>query len=144
MVSAERIEVRRLRFYAGVVLMHWTWLRWFQPVLFGFALGVLAMVLHECGHLAAAAALGVRIKRVGIQWKGIFTVREQGTVRQNLIIALAGPSVNLILIAVGPWFPMFSLANLCCVLVNMLPIKGSDGFRVADCWRRSREGELAN
>jgi len=101
-------------------------------------MGVLAMVLHECGHLAAAAALGVRIKRVGIQWKGIFTVREQGTVRQNLIIALAGPSVNLLLIALGPWLPMFSLANLCCVLVNMLPIKGSDGFRVADCWRRSR------
>jgi Zn-dependent protease len=123
--------------------MHW--IRWFQPVLFGSGLGLLAMVLHECGHLAAAVALGVRVKRVGIQWnKGIFTVREQGTVNQNLMIALAGPSVNLLLMAVEPWFPMFSLANLCCVLANMLPIQGSDGFRVADCWRRIREGKQAN
>jgi Zn-dependent protease len=123
--------------------MHW--IRWFQPVLFGSGLGLLAMVLHECGHLAAAVALGVRVKRVGIQWnKGIFTVREQGTVNQNLMIALAGPSVNLLLMAVEPWFPMFSLANLCCALANMLPIQGSDGFRVADCWRRIREGKQAN
>jgi Zn-dependent protease len=112
---------------------------------FGSGLGLLAMVLHECGHLAAAVALGVRVKRVGIQWnKGIFTVREQGTVNQNLMIALAGPSVNLLLMAVEPWFPMFSLANLCCVLANMLPIEGSDGFRVADCWRRIREGKQAS
>jgi len=120
--------------------MHWLWLRWFQPVVLGFGLGILAMVLHEAGHLAAATALGVRVKRIGIQWnKGLFTVRERGAGRQNLIIALAGPSVNLLLIAVKPWFPMFSLANLCCVAANMLPIEGSDGFRVADCWRQIRE-----
>ena len=125
--------------------MYWIWIRWFQPVLFGFGLGVLAMVLHECGHLAAAAALGVRVKRIGIDWKkGLYTVREQRTVRQNLMIALAGPSVNLLLIALEPWFPMFSLANLCCLLANSLPIDGSDGFRVADCWRRIREGGPAN
>jgi Zn-dependent protease len=125
--------------------MHRIWLWSLEPVFLGFGLGILAMVLHECGHLAAAAALGVRVKRIGIQWnKGLFTVRERGTVHQNLLISLAGPSVNLLLIAVEPWFPMFSLANLCCVLANMLPIEGSDGFRVADCWRRIREGEPAN
>jgi Zn-dependent protease len=120
-------------------------LRWFEPVGLGFVLGVLAMVLHECGRLAAAAALGVRVKRVGIQWnKGLFAVRDRGTVNQNLIIALAGPSVNLLLIVVDPWFPVFSLANVCCVLANMLPIEGSDGYRVADCWRRIRKGETSN
>jgi Zn-dependent protease len=140
-----RIEVRACGSTLGVLGMHWLWLRWFQPVVLGFGLGILAMVMHECGHLAAAAALGVRIKRVGIHWKkGLFTVRERGTVRQNLMIALAGPSVNLLLIAVEPWFPFFSLANLCCVLANMLPIDGSDGFRVAECWKRIRDGELAN
>jgi Zn-dependent protease len=120
------------------------WIRWFQPVMEGFALGVIAMILHECGHLAAATALGVRVKRVGIQWRGIFTVREKGTVRQNLLIALVGPFVNLLLIVVGPWFPLFSMANICCVLANMLPMSGSDGFRVAECWRDMREGESAN
>ena len=47
-----------------------------EPIVLGMALGVLAMVLHECGHLAAATALKVRVKRIGIQWnKGFFTVR---------------------------------------------------------------------
>jgi Zn-dependent protease len=125
--------------------MHVNWVRLFQPVMVGFALGVIAMILHECGHLAAAAALGVPVKRVGIQWnKGFFTVRERGTVHQNLLIALAGPFVNLLLIVLEPWFPLFSLANVCCVLANMLPIDGSDGFRVAECWRHIREGGSAN
>jgi Zn-dependent protease len=121
------------------------WIRLFLPVMHGIALGLIAMILHECGHLAAAAALGVRVKRVGVQWnKGFFTVRERGTVHQNLLIALAGPFVNLLLIAVEPWFPLFSLANVCCVMANMLPIAGSDGFRVAECWRHIRVGGVAN
>ena len=121
--------------------MHINWIHWFQPVMQGFALGMIAMILHECGHLAAAAALGVRVKRVGIQWnKGFFTVREKGTVHQNLLIALAGPFVNLLLLVLEPCFPLFSLANFCCALANMLPIEGSDGFRVAECWRHIREG----
>lgn len=125
--------------------MHINWIRLFEPVVHGFALGIVAMILHECGHLAAAAALGVRVKRVGIQWnKGLFTVRERGTDHQNLMIALAGPFVNLLLVVLEPWFPLFSLANVCCVMANMLPIRGSDGFRVAECWRLIREGKVAN
>lgn len=116
-----------------------------EPIVLGMALGVLAMVLHECGHLAAAAALKVRVKRIGIQWnKGFFTVREQGTTHQNLLIALAGPGVNLVLLILEPWFPLFSLANVCCVLANLLPIDGSDGYRVAACLRRIRQGEPAH
>ena len=86
--------------------MHINWIRLFEPVLVGFGLGIIAMILHECGHLAAAAAVGVRVKRVGIQWnKGFFTVREKGTVHQNLLIALAGPFVNLLLVGIGAMVP---------------------------------------
>jgi Zn-dependent protease len=121
------------------------WLRWLLPFFSGIVLGVIAMILHECGHLAAASALGVRVKRVGLQWnRGLFTVREQGTVRQNLLIALAGPFVNVLLVASGPWYPVLGLANFCYGLANMLPIEGSDGYRVADCWRRIRQGKSAN
>ena len=98
------------------------------------------MLLHEFGHIAAAFAFGVRVKKVGIQWnKGLYTVREQGAVGQNLRIALAGPTTNLFLLLTAPWFPAFALANFCYALANMLPIDGSDGFRVADCWREIRE-----
>jgi Zn-dependent protease len=114
---------------------------WFLPFFSGLFLGLLAMVAHECGHITAAFALGVRVKRVGVQWnRGLFTVRERGNAFQNLMIALAGPLVNLLLILLEPWFPLFGLANVCCVLANMLPLQGSDGYRVAVCWREIKEG----
>lgn len=125
--------------------MLFAWMRWLRPFSSGMVLGIIAMILHECGHLAVAAALGVRVKRVGLKWnKGLFTVREQGTVYQNLLIALAGPFVNVLLVASGPWYPILGLANFCYGLANMLPIEGADGFRIADCWRRIRQGELTN
>lgn len=120
------------------VLMHWVF-----AFLNGLGIGVLAMLLHEAGHIAAALALGVRVKNVGIQWnKGLYTVRESGSCQQNLLIALAGPFVNLLLVATEPWLPVFSMANFCYALANMLPIEGSDGFRVAACWRNIREGHV--
>jgi Zn-dependent protease len=119
--------------------------QWILPFFRGVAVGVLAMALHECGHIAAAYLIGVKIKRIGIEWtKGIFTVRESGSIHQNLLISLAGPAVNVLLVGTGPWLPVFSMANFCYALANMLPIEGSDGFRVADCWRRLREGKLAD
>jgi hypothetical protein len=71
-------------------------------------------------------------------------VRDQGTVHQNLLIALSGPLMNLLLVASGAWFPVFGLANLCYALANTLPIEGSDGMRIAASWRRIHRGELAN
>jgi hypothetical protein len=66
--------------------------RWLLPFTNGLGLGVIAMLLHECGHLISAFVLGVRIKKVGMKWKrGLYTVREQGTPFQSLVIAAAGP-----------------------------------------------------
>ena len=112
---------------------------WLYPFFRGLVVGSIAMILHECGHIVAAIALGVRVKKVGVQWtKGIYTIRERGTLQQNILIALAGPGVNLLLVLLEPWFPEFGLANVCCVLANMLPFRGSDGYRVATCWRDMR------
>src|SRR5437016_5942029 len=110
----------------GADQMFYPFFRSLQPFFSGVGIGLLAMVLHECGHLAAAVLLDVPIKKVGLKWnKGLFTVRDQGTVRQNLLIALAGPLVNLLLVAAGEWFPVFGLANVCYALANTLPIEGS-------------------
>ena len=114
-------------------------LLWLFPILHGLGLGVLAMLLHECGHLVTAFILGLRVKRVGMKWnRGLYTVRQQGTPLQNLLVAAAGPFTNLLLIPLASWIPLFGLANLCYALANMLPIDGSDGFRVAACWQQMR------
>jgi len=113
--------------------------RWLMPFIHGLGLGVIAMLLHECGHLVTAFVLGLRIKNVGIKWnKGLYTVRQQGTPAQNLIVAAAGPFTNLLLFATAAWAPLFGLANFCYALANALPIEGSDGYRIAMCWRQLR------
>ncbi len=117
---------------------------WLYPFVHGLGLGVIAMLLHECGHLLASVSIGVRVKRVGLKWnKGLYTVREQGTAAQNLSIALAGPLVNLLLIPAAPALSPFALANFCYALANLLPIEGSDGCRIAACWRQIRKRETA-
>ena len=109
---------------------------WLVPFVNGVGLGVLAMLLHEFGHLVTAYMLGMRIRRVGFHWrKGIYIRREQGSPIESLMIALAGPMVNVIMIPLGHSVPLFALANCCYALVNLLPIDGSDGSRVAFCCR---------
>jgi hypothetical protein len=111
----------------------WLHLRWFHPVFQGFLLGLLAMVLHEGGHLAAAVVLGVKIKSIALRWKGLATIREAGPPGKNLLVSLAGPFTNVLLLLAWHWSPRFGLANLCFAAVNLLPINGSDGDRALNC-----------
>lgn len=123
--------------------MHCINFGWFIPFLQGLLFGLAAMFLHEGGHIATAMALGIKVKKVGIQWnKGVYTVRDKGPLNKNLLIALAGPLVNLILITSSHWSPMFGLANFCYALANLLPIDGSDGSRILYCWQEIRKKDL--
>lgn len=117
-------------------------LHWFFPVIEGMALGLGAMVLHEAAHVITAIALGINVKRVGLGWKGIYTVRDQGTPGKNLLVSLAGPITNLVLILSWHWWPVFGMANMCVGLTNLLPIDGSDGLRVWRCWQQMQEKKL--
>jgi Zn-dependent protease len=112
---------------------------WFEPVFWGMGVGVFAMVLHEFGHIGAALVLGVRVKALRARWKGMYIVREPGTPRQNLIIALAGPITNIVLLLGWPLSRQVFLANLCCGLVNLLPIHGADGERALFYWKQMKE-----
>lgn len=114
-------------------------LQWFYPVFHGFALGVLALGLHEAGHALAAAAVGVRVKGVGLNWKGLYLRREAGTPWRNLVISAAGPMTNLLLVVLWVWWPMFGMANACFMLVNVLPLPGADGERALRCWQQMVE-----
>jgi Zn-dependent protease len=115
--------------------------QWFVPIINGTLYGLLAMVLHEIGHFCVAQALGLKVKHVGLCWKGMYTVREAGPPEINLQVSLAGPLTNLALIALWSFSPVFGLSNLVVGLCNLLPIPGSDGKRALRCLREMREAK---
>jgi len=94
---------------------------------------VISLFFHEAGHICAARALGIRVKRIGITWWGPYIVREAGAPMANAMISAAGPFVNLLLSAML-WhvWPTGSLVNLVLGLANLVPTASSDGGRV---WR---------
>ena len=97
-----------------------------------------AILLHEMAHMLVAFPLGVRIKRVGISWKGPYIVREQGLPLANFFIALAGPIMNLIL-ALAYWESarQFAIINLVLGASNLLPfVPGGDGQHAMDALRK--------
>jgi Zn-dependent protease len=98
---------------------------------------LIALALHEAAHVIMARALGVRVKRIGIGWRGPFIVRENAEPRANLYIAIAGPVTNLVL-AILFWdaAPTFARINLVLGLSNLVPIQGSDGSRA---WTAMRD-----
>lgn len=91
--------------------------------------GLLVTALHELAHLAAAWSLGIRIKRIGVSWKGPYIVRECGTPLGNLITTLAGPFLNLLLAAAWPVSHQFAVINLIFGISNLVPFGGTDGQR---------------
>lgn len=108
---------------------------WFFPILEGLLLGLISATFHEVGHLLAARAIGVNVKTLGFTWKGMYMVREPGPPHKNLVVSLAGPLMNVALLAFWHWSPAFGLANLCFAFCNVLPIQDSDGERAWKCLR---------
>ena len=94
---------------------------------------VSSLLLHEAGHLLAALAFGVKVRKVGITLHGPYIVREPGPAIANAIISAAGPGVNLA-VAVFVWhsWPMLGIINLVLGIANLVPTPSSDGRRA---WR---------
>lgn len=103
---------------------------------------LLASFLHECGHLTAMFLLGGAPERITF---GVFNIdivdqnRTKRGYRQDLIILLVGPAVNLILFvllyAVSYLMPGVDLlfaasAHLLIGLFNLLPVESLDGGQI--------------
>ena len=102
----------------------------------------IALLAHEAMHAAIALALGVKVKKFGLSWQGPYLVREPGSPRKNLLITVAGPLVNIILIATWFWLPTFAITNLLLAVSNMLPIHSSDGARACVLLMRVKDSGL--
>ena len=100
---------------------------------------VSAILIHELSHVATARLLGVRIKRFGLAWRGVYVVREHGSDSHNLLITLAGPLSNLVTMAAClalshyihirmVWVLLFACSQA-VFLMNILPLPSSDGLR---------------
>ena len=114
-------------------------LRWLVPFFQGLLVGLIAMTLHEVGHLAAAPLVGIKVRTVGLGWKGLYTLREPGPPLKNIVVSLAGPLTNVLLLTFWHLSPKLGLANLCFAFFNILPIEGSDGERIWKCWRQIKK-----
>lgn len=103
-------------------------------------IALLAVLIHEAAHIYAATVLGIRVKRIGITWRGPFIVREQGTPLASACTALAGPLSNLVL-SVLFWnvAPTFAQVNLVLGVFNLIPMQGTDGSHALLALQRTRE-----
>lgn len=105
-------------------------------------LGLLCSCLHECGHLLVWVLL-TRLPPTLIICPTGFCLSLRGVVltpKQFIILAAAGPAVNLVLAAGGiAWLLghpasyrlcYFIAANLLLGVFNLLPIHGLDGWQI--------------
>lgn len=100
---------------------------------------VLFSLFHEMGHITAMTALGNAPLSVSLELTGINIRRRQETgisLIREIIIALAGPFINLILFVFLMLIYLQNGSNKCfnaaCVNLilmtfNLLPVKGLDG-----------------
>ena len=78
--------------------------RYAVALMFGVSLG-LSVLLHEIAHCAVARAFGVPVQRVILTWLAGHSAleREPNTPKRMVLVAVAGPIVNLALGALA-WF----------------------------------------
>ena len=99
---------------------------------------IVASVMHEMGHFAALLAFNARPAIINV---GIFGIRvEQApqtslSYRQNRIVSLAGPLVNLITFLVLTATGGIKAAMVHAVLAffNLLPVESRDGGQALYC-----------
>jgi stage IV sporulation protein FB len=106
------------------------------------------VLIHELGHLIAAAGFGWTIREVKLlPFGGVIEVEEAGTlpVREEAWVAIAGPLQNVWLAGVGwllgqagwvdsLWAEDFVRANLLLLFFNLLPILPLDGGKLLQAW----------
>ncbi len=115
-------------------------------VRFGLADGLMATALfvgcllaHEAAHMLAALVTGTRFSAMGFCLRGAYIRRERARGIVELVISGAGPAVNLLLAAflwrsqgILGWLAQM---NAGLALINLLPLRGSDGQRiVSELW----------
>jgi Zn-dependent protease len=111
----------------------------------GAALLLASLLFHEIGHLLMAQLLGVRVRAVGLCLKGAYLHRsDSGSAISEMLIAMAGPSVNLLLYAClkngDAMLRWVAVLNLVLAVSNLVPLSGTDGARIYQSLQSLRRG----
>ena len=97
-------------------------------------LGILALTLHELGHIIIAYMLDEKISILKIQPCGFSCkLKNQNQIDKNkmLKILIAGPAVNFVTAGlVFYWTQEFATINFLIGIFNLLPIFELDGMRI--------------
>ena len=104
-----------------------------------------AAALHELGHIAAGACLGIRLKCFSFDLLGarLHTDSRLISYGEEIVLCLAGPFVNVIsAFILLPFFvcgyimpdlvSYFFASSVILGAINLLPVKSFDGGRVLD------------
>lgn len=163
-----RVRGIELRVHATfLVLLAWFGMAAWQaigtwPAVAGEVLFIVALfacvLLHELGHALMAQRYGIATRDITLlPFGGVARLERMPTEsRQELLIALAGPAVNLVIAAVGygvlalvpdpdplGLLSRLSVANLAIMGFNLLPAFPMDGGRVLRAVLATRMGRLA-
>lgn len=103
------------------------------------AAGLLAAAVHELGHLAAAAVLGINLRSIKLDVLGarLTTEGRLHSYPAEVALCLAGPFVNFLSFALllpfmdrAELLSQLALASLSLGVFNLIPVGGFDGGRI--------------
>lgn len=93
-------------------------------------------LIHEIGHLIAGLLLGLKVKNITIMPFGVsvnFEDYSNKYIIKKIIIATAGPLVNLVIVILGMynnWNEDVIYANALIGMFNLIPLYPLDGGRI--------------
>lgn len=105
-------------------------------------LTLLSALIHELGHISALILLSKKYRFFGVASGFRLSANGGLSYKEELVVAIFGPLVNIILFLLTRHSPPFSfshyartfgLINLFTAISNLIPIESYDGYRIAEC-----------